>query len=179
MVARRLPELRQHVRGRGPALAERLRLFQSAVASLSPEMAFPPALWRDCPVPLVPQELPDEQDDRLEDSEDEFPRRRRRIDLSVSAFRLNPLTVALEGRDEEDGAWFRFSFNSGNEDMDSWLHTEFFMDDVNDANNLKLVLQILSEDEPLMLPDEIVQRATKKLVSALSLLVERGVLLEE
>ena len=165
--ARRDPRLRQHIVGgfKRSALEERLDLFKKVVSSLTVEDAFPSGLWRKRANESGAIEL-----SLLEHA---------MLDYSVVALKRNPLAVALEGRAEEDGAWFRFSFNSGNEDLDSWLLTEFFMDDVEDAALLSHILDILSEHEALLLPDEVAGKMNQRLNNAIVALIERGVLVKE
>ncbi len=161
--ARREASLRRHpVQGYNrDVLAEKLRIFQEAVAGLTVDMVFPPGLWRRLP-------NPDTVFDVIHEARD--------LDLAGKKIRKNPLATTLEGHEDEDGATvFRFSFNCGGADLDSWLQTEFALeaeDDVEALSNLASMLDSTDEAVPVY-PGTL----SEPVRNALALMLERGVIL--
>jgi hypothetical protein len=161
-VARRDASLRKHV-ARGSdreQLAAKLCSFQAAVASLTVDSLFPAALWRAR---------------ANENSLVDLTAVTARGDLKNALLKQNPLSVQLEGREEEDGCWFRFSFNAGNDDLDTWLLTEFFLDDFDEVEKLKTFLQRVLSEKVVSVSGDLM--GSQMLQSAVSVLLERGVLL--
>lgn len=147
-----------------PALAERLRVFQEAVASLSVADAFPAGLWRRRANESGPAELPSVAPQQ------------------IGALRRNALAVALEGRDEDEdeggGSWLRFAFNAGNEELDPWLLTELYLESAADAAAVHEIWRRLAgKKRATKLPPQLT--ASEQVRAAVALLIERGVLIAE